>query len=758
MTKKEGRPGQSGQNNQQLNDSTTSLDPEVCPDGKRKTGPDLTPEGLGKIVEKLPVKLDSLHFSILRNESSISPEVVTSRSPRSITADNLQVLQWLGLSQNYGPALLLPYFDREGNIVQVDIRFDRPVKTPDGKTMRYLSPAGLPKRLDLPRSPFPENGDIFLVEGIKKADSARSRGLYTIGLPGIWCLGVRAKEARVDLEALPLAGRTVIVILDTETKPKARNSVEKARTAICRYLAELGAEPKVVLLPEPADGTGKTGLDDFFSGGATVDALLSLVQEPDPPWRDSLVLSETGTIRPTAWNIRQILENDEEFEPIRKGRFNELSKRPELESGRPIDAPMITEIGSLIEGRFRTPSIPFETLQRVIELIAIQNPRHPIREWFESLPKWDGIPRIESLLVHYFAAKDTAFVRAVGRNLMIAAVARIFQPGCKHDHVVVFEGSQGIGKSTSISTLFGETWTTTSRSDISSKDFVSGILGFWAVELSELNALRRSQVEAIKAVVSALEDDIRLPYRRDTKRYPRQAVFIATTNEDSYLKDSTGNRRFWPIRCGGKIDLGGIRRDRDLLWTEALHRFRQGENWWTIPTEEARREQCERVASDAWSELIGPWLLDKWEVSANSLFEHLEVEPSRRGHSESTRLGIVMRTLGWAKKRVRRAHGLEWMFVPDLNAGTGSEQVGTSSNDGIVPSVPTQKPIACREETSNTCTPHNKNMYMGKDGRFRSEHLEHGATTVPFPCSGLAKDLEQTKVGTNPGDLPMEDI
>ena len=755
MTNKKGVPGQDAKTNQQLNDNTISLDPEVSPDGKRKTGPDLTPENLQKIAEALP-SLDGARLETLCKYHAITPEVVSRRGYRRIEKPGQ--LTWLRLSEKHGSGLFIPIRGISGDIVSCQVRFDSPAETTDPKTqkkrkLRYLSPPGLDQRVDFP-GPLPDDRDepVWITEGAKKADSLRSLGKYAICLTGVW--NWAGKQARKDLEAVDWTDREVLICFDSDAETNKK--IDEARAKLAAFLKKQGAFPRIVRLDSTPDGE-KQGVDDFLAQGGTLNELFEKTEEPEPDWKRQLTYSERGRLLVNAWNIRLILDHDPDFSFLVL-RFNEMKKIVETSDGAVLDTPRLTELSSQIEGRYGTGAIPVDLIGRVTELKALFNKIHPVREWLESLPKWDGIPRIESLLVHYFAAKDTAFVRAVGKNLMVAAVARIFQPGCKHDHVVVFEGSQGIGKSTSISTLFGEMWTTTSRSDISSKDFVSGILGFWAVELSELNALRRSQVEAIKAVVSALEDDIRLPYRRDTKRYPRQAVFIATTNEDSYLKDSTGNRRFWPIRCGGKIDLEGIRRDRDLLWTEALHRFRQGENWWTIPTEEARREQCERVASDAWSELIGPWLLDKWEVSANSLFEHLEVEPSRRGHSESTRLGIVMRTLGWAKKRVRRAHGLEWMFVPDLNAGTGSEQVGTSSNDGIVPSVPTQKPIAYREENSNTCTPHNKNMYTGKDGRFRSEHLEHGATTVPFPCSGLAKDLEQTKVGTNPGDLPMEDI
>ena len=158
--------------------------------------------------------------------------------------------------------MILPYRDATGVVVQADIRFDTPVVV-DGKRVRYLSPRGLPKRLGF-FGPLPPEDDVFLIEGLKKAASAYPRGLQVIALPGIWSLGFQAKEARKDLESLYLEGRTVIVVLDREAKPKTRAAVEKARISICKYLAELGAIPKVVDLPEPEGEEGKTGLDDFF--------------------------------------------------------------------------------------------------------------------------------------------------------------------------------------------------------------------------------------------------------------------------------------------------------------------------------------------------------------------------------------------------------------------------------------------------------------------------------------------------------------
>jgi putative DNA primase/helicase len=712
-------------------DPSDFLDPQVSPDGKRPPREPLTPEALGRIAKTLPKGLTPSHKETLL-KSGLSEKVIAESGYFSVSADDIKKFN---LSSSHGPALGMPYRNRGGQVVQVDLRFDAPIPDPErpGKKIRYLSPPGLPKVCDWPQREPSEGDAIFLVEGKKKSDAARSLGLFAIALPGIYGLGKRAKEARRDFEAFPWEDREIVVVFDTETKPKTKAAVEKSRTFTCEYLASLGAVPKVATLPEPEGPDGKMGLDDFFVQGGTKEDLFSLIEDPAPDWKTRLVLTDTGGVRVNVFNLSLVLANDPDFDKFKRTRFNDLTKRLELPDGTPIDTPTLTELAGDIEGAYKTSLVQIDTIQRVLELIGVQRRFHPIRDWLEALPPWDRTPRIAGFFPTYYGAKDSVFVRAVGKNFMIATVARIFSPGCKHDHVVVLEGPQGIGKSTSIQTLFGTEWATTARADISSKDFISGILGFWAIELSELSSLRRSQVESIKAAISATEDDVRLPYRRDTKRYPRQCVFIASTNEDSYLQDRTGNRRFWPIRCSS-VDLDGLARDREQLFAEALFRFRGGETWWVVPVEEARQEQESRVQVDAWEELIRPWLLNKWEVTPNEIFEYLEIDRSRRGHSESIRLGMVMRGLGWVKKRVRKSHGLEWIFVPVSNTGTTPEHTGTSNVDGFVPSVPVENTQHFKEEKNiiNTCT--HDFMYMGKEKGIQTGTPEQPSTDGLFRC------------------------
>lgn len=731
--------------NTQDHDITDFLDPQVGPDGKRAPREPLTAEDLSRIVQSLPKELTPSHKETLL-KSCISEKVIADSAYFSISASDIKKF---GFPKSHGPALGMPYRNRGGQVAQIDLRFDAPIPDPErsGKKLRYLSPGGLSKMCDWPQGEPLEGEPVFLVEGKKKADAARSVGLFAVALPGIYGLGLRAKEARRDFEAFDWKDREVVVVFDTETRPKTKVAVEKARSFTCAYLTSLGAIPKIANLPAPENGEGKMGLDDFFAQGGTKEDLFSIIEDPEPDWRSRLVLTDSGGVRVNTFNIGLILAHDPDFDAFRGARFNDLTKRLELPDGTPIDTPILTGLAGDIEGSYKTSLIQVDTIQRVLELIGIQRRYHPIRDWLDSLPQWDRAPRIEGLFPTYYGAKDSAFVRAVGKNLMIASVARIYSPGCKHDHVVVLEGGQGIGKSSSVQILFGSRWATTARADISSKDFVSGILAFWAIELSELSSLRRSQVEAIKAVISATEDDVRLPYRRDTKRYLRQCIFLATTNEDVYLQDRTGNRRFWPIRCSGDVDLEGLARDREQLFAEAVFRFKSGEDWWTVPMEEAREEQESRVQSDAWAELIAPWLLDKWEVTSNEIFEYLEIEPSRRGHGESIRLGGVMKTLGWKSKKVRNPHGPGRIYVPVIETGTRLEQTGTLNDDGLVPDVPVDSLQHFKEEKKdiNTCT--HDFMYMGREMSIST------GTTGTSSTDGLFQSVPDTFQSLRPEQL-----
>jgi predicted P-loop ATPase len=290
--------------------------------------------------------------------------------------------------------------------------------------------------------------------------------------------------------------------------------------------------------------------------------------------------------------------------------------------------------------------------------VASENPFNPLQDYLRGLA-WDGTPRIDTWLRVYLGAEDKPFVRAVSRKFLISAVARAMEPGCKVDTMLVLEGKQGIGKSQTLQAL-AEPWVLEELSDMKSKDCKQEIQGQWFVEVSELDAMKRNEIETVKAFITKQVDTFRQSYGRFSKEHPRQCVLIGTTNSDTYLRDHTGNRRFWPVRCG-KVDLDALRRDRDQIWAEALSAYRDGEQWHLDDEETtlACKEQAERFEQDVWQDPISQWLGN----STKSLITGLEISEeclnllrSQQNVVTGRRISQIMTQLGWEKtgKRLNR--------------------------------------------------------------------------------------------------------
>lgn len=287
---------------------------------------------------------------------------------------------------------------------------------------------------------------------------------------------------------------------------------------------------------------------------------------------------------------------------------------------------------------------------------------HPVRDYLTSL-RWDGTPRLQIAIAQYFGAEGSPeYHAAVGIKFCISAVARIMSPGCQVDHVLVLEDKQGAGKSQAVRIL-GSPWTTDGLPDLHSKDASLHLAGVWLVELAELAALRRTETEAMKAFLTRPLDRFRPPFGRRAVDVPRQCVFIATTNECQYLRDPTGNRRFWPIRCG-PIDLAALERDRDQLWAEALHRFQAGEAWHPVGSEVGliAHEQESRVLVTELEQQVADYLEKQRlagtdEVTTAQVFTGaLNIDPSTEVE-RTVRLGRqvadAMQRAAWQKVGVQ---------------------------------------------------------------------------------------------------------
>jgi len=210
--------------------------------------------------------------------------------------------------------------------------------------------------------------------------------------------------------------------------------------------------------------------------------------------------------------------------------------------------------------------------------ILLDNEFHPVREYLKGLT-WDGVKRVETFLVDYLGAEDNELNRAMTRLTLTGAVARVFKPGCKFDYVLTLVSRQGTGKSSLLDKLCGD-WFTDSLEDVRGKDAYEQIQGSWIVELAELSALRKADVERVKQFTAARSDKFRQAYSKRSEEYPRQCIFIASTNDDEPLKDQTGGRRFWPVAVGvHPFDIEETRRNfpRDQIWAEAVEIFKKGD-------------------------------------------------------------------------------------------------------------------------------------------------------------------------------------
>ena len=308
------------------------------------------------------------------------------------------------------------------------------------------------------------------------------------------------------------------------------------------------------------------------------------------------------------------------------------------------------------------PRAKKEIIVDCIEAVAKETVLSPIRHYLEELEEkgtWDQTKRLPRLFQQYFGTvedagapdTDTEYLAAIAVKFMIAAVARMMNPGCKVDTMLVLEGAQGVGKSSAARILAGAAYFSDNLPSLNTKDASDHIRGNWIIELGELSAMQKSEIESTKAFISRQEEKFRPAYRRKEIVYKRRCVFIGTTNQDTYLRDETGNRRFWPVAVG-KIKLEALKRDRDLLWAEALHRYRTGEKWHLTPVEKALAYavQKERVSDDIWQSELALALEDVPEVAIKYAAERLGLTTEKLSKADQNRITAALKALGFVPK------------------------------------------------------------------------------------------------------------
>lgn len=253
------------------------------------------------------------------------------------------------------------------------------------------------------------------------------------------------------------------------------------------------------------------------------------------------IRNEDGEIKKLFSNLKKMIEIDETIKDI---ELNEFTREVNVNDDLLTDN-FLSEIRLNISNKYYIDYSKDDILQ-AISLIASEHSFHPIKDNIHSRP-WDGQKRAETLFIDYLGADDNEYTRAVARKWLAGAVARIYQPGIKFEMVPIVQGKQGIGKSTLADKLGGNFFVDSLKSLGNNKDDYQMLIGAWIIELGELSSFNDTKIETMKGFISAREDKIRLPYDKITQRFPRTCVFIGTTNPGQYLKDTTGNRRFFPI-------------------------------------------------------------------------------------------------------------------------------------------------------------------------------------------------------------------
>lgn len=402
-----------------------------------------------------------------------------------------------------------------------------------------------------------------------------------------------------------------------------------------------------------------------------------------------------GEIKPIYYNVVRLLEYERDHWQL---GFDTFAQRHTMR-GRIMDDADLRAISDWVQrnGILASTGVIAEAAMAV----ADARPHHPVRDWLDGLT-WDGVSRIDELLIDHAGVADTPLHRQQTAKFMIQAVARIYRPGCQADATLVLEGGQGAGKSTLLRELFGDDWFTDHLPDISTKDAMQQLAGVWCIEIAELATLGKSDAAKIKQFLTSRVDRYRPSYGRLVVDVPRQCVFAGTVNPGAggYLKDETGGRRFWPVAVGADINTGAIRDNRDQYWAEAVTRYRDGETWHLAngdAAKAAQEAQADRFVYDPWQETIETFLRDRSETSvADVLIEALGLtEKGRWTQGDMNRVARCLTHIGWNRFRARRDGRLQWRYKREQGA------VFPVSEPDLFPVVPTDPSLGGWSEGSS---------------------------------------------------------
>ena len=371
-----------------------------------------------------------------------------------------------------------------------------------------------------------------------------------------------------------------------------------------------------------AEERSAQAMEEFGDLDAENNASASTGNASDENWQDTLEIDKQGRVKDTLGNLALILRNDPKLKDIAYNIHRSgIDIRRDADGKTTLPWTQLkpgwneSDLGAIqiyLERVYNlyTPS----KLKSILPAIAAERNYHPVRDYIESLPAWDGAPRVDTLFIDYLGSPDTLYIRAIARKMMVAAVARIYEPGIKFDSVVVLNGPQGMGKSSFFAKLGGK-WFSDSLtiSDMKDKAAPEKLQGYWILELGELAGLKKMDVETVKAFITRQDDKFRHSYGYSVEDHPRQCIIVGSTNNgDGFLRDVTGNRRFWPVTCTANSPHRPWEVESVVpqLWAEAWQLYKNGEKLFLTPEEEkqAEMEQTAALESDVREGMIAEYL------------------------------------------------------------------------------------------------------------------------------------------------------
>jgi len=552
---------------------------------------------------------------------------------------------------------LYTYATQTGEIVGYVARYE----DANGKeTIPFFQSEGDRWKAGAPAEPSPlyglgslsKGGPVYVVEGEKSADALIRRGYACVTSQG-------GSNAAKKADWSPLAGRDVIIWPDHDEPGK------KYAATVRSCLRGIASSVRLVDVPRMnPDKPGWDAADwDGLGQIAIVDETPKTGAAPD------FRVNNNGGMKAVTYNLVLLLGTPALCDTL---GWDMLADKPVWRSKPPFLQEHRAEIHDQDAAEFafwaaEQISADFKSSQALeaIEVTAKRHPFHPVQDYLRRL-RWDGTPRLDSWLEDVFGVPSTPYHQAVGAKFLIAAVARAMRPGCQMDTMMVLMGKQGVGKTSAVRELLPDfAWYAETTESPANKDFYQSLRGKWIVEIGELHSFRNADWTKIKQMLSAKVDTYRASYAHFAKDYPRQCVFIGTTNDDTWNRDATGARRFWPVNVLD-VNLDYVRHQRDQLWAEAFLRYTQGEDWWTVPVEEAADVQDSVYETDPWQEPIRKWLAKcglPYVTSTTVMIDGLQIEVSKVDLKGQRRVADCLKRLGYERIKKRVDGVPQWVFV-----------------------------------------------------------------------------------------------